>query len=111
MIAFEALNDRLAHQIVGAMNIRFERDGRRIVLEVPADYVGGLRGLIQHETYGFEIRPDSGKVTTEESIGVGTRRTPMTQSRRILKATETGERIQIVVARYKEPKTRNIMWL
>ncbi len=111
MVAFEALNDRLAHQIVGAMNIRFEQEGRRVVFEVPAAYVGGLRGLIRHEKYGFEIRPAAGMVTTEESIGVGTRRTPMTETRRILKYNETGDRVHIAVVRYKEPKTRNIVWL
>lgn len=109
MIAFEALNDRLAHQIVGAMNIRFERDGRRVVFEVPADYVGGLRGLIQHEAYGFEIRPGRGAVTMEEAIAVGTRQTPIVETRRVLKLDAQGRPVRFVVATIKSKKST--MWL
>ncbi len=110
MIAFEALADRLAHQIVGGLNIRIEQDGRKVIFEVPAAYVGGLRGLIRHETYGFEIRPPAdGKVTTEEHIAVGTRQTPMHESRRILKQDEQGRSVRFVVATLKEKK--HTLWL
>lgn len=94
-------HETFAFGIVGAMNIKYLEEDK-VCLEVPSEWIAGLRRSVRREKNGFTISlNDQGALTSEERVQTGWRRTPVTdETIRIEMVGPNAKRVS--VGRYRE---------